>query len=283
MILPMNYPPEVMEHLVSDDLVANILIFDSGVGGLSVTKEIQLLLPNLNYTYLFDNEAYPYGELSVDVLLERATKLIRNIVRENDIDLVVVACNTASTVILPTLRKQLTIPVVGVVPAIKPACIAAKHAVGLLATPATIVRQYTQELIASFSCEKDVQLLGSTQLVDMAEEKLRGYDVDLNSLNQILSPFKDNVDVVVLGCTHFPLLKDEIQQVMGREVTLIDSGRAIALRVLRLLKEENRQEERKKEENKMFASATPKNEVALIANIKAFGFKSITRYLMTDL
>jgi glutamate racemase len=268
---------------LSDDLIANILIFDSGVGGLSVVRDIQQLLPKLNYTYLFDNQAFPYGELAVDVLLERATTLIGNMVRDKDIDLVVVACNTASTVVLPTLRRELAIPVVGVVPAIKPACLASKHAVGLLATPATIKRQYTQDLIALFSCQKEVQLLGSTQLVNMAEDKLRGIEVDICQLHQILNPFKDEVDVVVLGCTHFPLLRDEIQTVLGQHVTLVDSGRAIALRVASLLTKEKLKEGRKEKDNEMFASATPTNEVALITNIKAFGFNSIARYLMPDL
>ena len=268
---------------MANDLVANILIFDSGVGGLSVVKEIQQLLPNLNYTYLFDNQAYPYGELPADVLLERATTLIRNMVNQSDIDLVVVACNTASTVVLPALREQLSIPVVGVVPAIKPACLAAKHAVGLLATPATISRQYTQELISSFSHQKEVQLLGSTQLVDMAEQKLRGIEVDFDKLSKILQPFKNAVDVVVLGCTHFPLMREDIQHVLGKEVTLVDSGRAIAQRVESLLVKENLKSERKQEGNRMFASADPTNEAALITNIREFGFNSIDRYLMPDL
>lgn len=268
---------------MANDLVANILIFDSGVGGLSVVKEIQQLLPNLNYTYLFDNQAYPYGELPVEVLLERATTLIRNMVNDSDIDLVVVACNTASTVVLPTLRQQLTIPVVGVVPAIKPACLAAKHAVGLLATPATISRQYTHELISSFSYQKQVQLLGSTQLVDMAEEKLRSVKVDVDKLSKILQPFKGEVDVVVLGCTHFPLIKEDIQHVLGQEVTLVDSGRAIALRVESLLMEANLKQGKISKNNTMFASADPKNEAALITNIREFGFNSIDRYLMPDL
>ncbi|MGX9419396.1 glutamate racemase [Vibrio sp. WJH972] len=268
---------------MADNVIANILVFDSGVGGLSVVKEIQKLLPNLNYTYLFDNQAYPYGELSVDVLLQRATTLIRNMVCEYDIDIVVVACNTASTVILTELRQELSIPVVGVVPAIKPACLAAKHSVGLLATPATIKREYTRELISAFSYKKEVQLLGSTQLVDMAEKKLRGMGVDREELNQVMQPFKGQVDVVVLGCTHFPLLRNEIQEVMGSDVLLVDSGEAIAQRVLFLLTEEKQTVERTKRCNEMFSSATPKDEVALVVHISEFGFNSITRYLSSDL
>ncbi|KOO11116.1 glutamate racemase, partial [Vibrio xuii] len=115
---------------------AKVLIFDSGVGGLSVYKEIAERLPQLNYTYIFDNEAYPYGELEHDTLIQRVETLITQLVAENNIDLVVIACNTASTIVLPTLRENLTIPVVGVVPAIKPASNLANKAVGLIATPA---------------------------------------------------------------------------------------------------------------------------------------------------
>ncbi len=269
--------------MTSTDSIANILIFDSGVGGLSVYQEIQLQLPNLNYTYLFDNEAYPYGELPVDVLLKRATTLISGIVKERDIDLVVVACNTASTVVLPGLRELLPIPVVGVVPAIKPACLAAKSSVGLLATPATVKRPYTQDLIQAFSCKKKVELLGTTELVDMAEDKLRGMSVDLLRLSNILAPFKGVVDVVVLGCTHFPLLKEEIQTVMGTEVSLIDSGKAIAQRVKCLLMQEAEMYRKDKRENEMFCSATPKDEVALVDNIKRLGFHKLSLYSRFDL
>jgi glutamate racemase len=278
MILPTKYLNEVVENMVLSDSIANILIFDSGVGGLSVYQEIHRRLPNNNYIYLFDNEAYPYGELTIDVLLQRATHLINSIVAEKEIDLVVVACNTASTVVLPVLRTLLTIPVVGVVPAIKPACLASKHAIGLLATPATITRPYTHELINAFASEKEVALLGSTELVDMAEDKLRGIEIDLSRLQQIVKPLLGKVDVVVLGCTHFPLIRDEIQKVMGNGIMFVDSGKAIALRVESLLQQEEHRDKRNKVINQIFASATPKSEVALLNNIKKLGFSKISLY-----
>ncbi len=100
-----------------------VLVFDSGVGGLSVFQEIHRLLPNMDYLYLFDNEAYPYGELDQDVLITRVNKLVAALVEEHQADIVVIACNTASTIVLPSLRANLSIPVVGVVPAIKPVLI----------------------------------------------------------------------------------------------------------------------------------------------------------------
>ncbi len=138
-----------MVVIVSDSTIAKVLIFDSGVGGLSVYKEIQALLPQLSYTYLFDNEAYPYGELDQKVLLQRVESLVTGLVNKEGFDIVVIACNTASTIVLPTLRSMLSIPVVGVVPAIKPASSLANKAVGLIATPATVTRQYTHSTCSS--------------------------------------------------------------------------------------------------------------------------------------
>ncbi|MFC5079266.1 Glutamate racemase [Vibrio thalassae] len=213
----------------------NILIFDSGVGGLSVFKEIVQRLPYENYIYLFDNEAYPYGELAPETLISRTCTLVQQMMQRKTIDIVVIACNTASTIVLPHLRQQIDIPVVGVVPAIKPASLLSKTAVGLIATPATITRQYTHDLIRNFATDKEVKLIGDSRLVEMAEQKLRNESVDLQELEHILSPIKGEVDVAVLGCTHFPLIREEISLVLGKNVELVDSGEAIARRVDSLL------------------------------------------------
>ncbi|WP_198592772.1 glutamate racemase [Vibrio lentus] len=259
--------------VVSDSLKKNILVFDSGVGGLSVYKEISQLLPNHNYTYVFDNEAYPYGELDQQVLVRRVQSIVASFVASHAIDIVVIACNTASTIVLPTLRANNQIPIVGVVPAIKPASLLANKAVGLIATPATITREYTHELIKNFSSNKRVELLGSTRLVDMAEDKLRGETIDLEELQQILQPMINMVDVAVLGCTHFPLIKSEIQQVLGESVVLIDSGKAIAKRVQDLLGLESINKEGGVRE--VFCSALPKKESALNSMLKQLGFSSV--------
>lgn len=254
----------------------NVLIFDSGVGGLSVFQEINKRLPEVNYYYLFDNQAYPYGELSQETLLARVEALVVKMTQQFAIDLVVIACNTASTIVLPTLRAKLPIPVVGVVPAIKPASLLANRAVGLIATPATVTRQYTHDLIRDFAHEKEVELLGSTRLVDIAEEKLRGRQVDQQELAIILKPMKHKVDVAVLGCTHFPLLKEEIQQVLGDEIILVDSGEAIARRVQSLLHQLSPQST--KTPWRIFSTAQPWDEAALNGSLKTMGFNAIELY-----
>ncbi|ART80299.1 glutamate racemase [Oceanisphaera avium] len=224
--------------------MANILIFDSGMGGLSVYRELSKRIPAQQYLYLFDNAYFPYGELSEPRLVARVVELFSTFVKQHSVDIAVIACNTASTYVLPALRAQLSIPIVGVVPAIKPAAeysrqhqtLAKPAHIGLLATPGTISRRYTAELVQSFAPDIQVSMLGTTELVKMAEDKLAGLPVDIKRLKQILAPWSGNrgPDTLVLGCTHFPLLATEINQCLP-QVKLIDSGAAIARRVSYLL------------------------------------------------
>jgi glutamate racemase len=252
----------------------HILIFDSGIGGLSIYREIVKLQPHVRYTYIFDNEAYPYGELQEHDLINRVSGYISQFTKMFDVDLIVIACNSASTVALPTLREKLSIPVVGVVPAIKPAAKISKRAIGLIATPATIKRPYTAELIKTFAPNREVKMVGTTRLVNMAEDKLRGKEINLAELKEILLPDLLEIDVAVLGCTHFPWLKKEIAHVLGPEVTLVDSGLAIANRVIDLLGKASEQEETVTKE--VFCSAPPIKVDALNLGLEQLGFSKVT-------
>ncbi|PWC15350.1 glutamate racemase [Brenneria corticis] len=211
-----------------------VLVFDSGVGGLSVYDEIRQLLPDLHYIYAFDNEAFPYGEKPQQFIIERVVKIVGAIQQQHQLSLVVIACNTASTISLPALRERFTFPVVGVVPAIKPAAKLTRNGVvGLLATRATVQRSYTHELIARFANDCRILSLGSAELVALAEAKLQGETIATEDLQKILRPWlrlAEPPDTVVLGCTHFPLLAQELRLALPDGTRLVDSGSAIARR-----------------------------------------------------
>ena len=218
--------------------MAHALIFDSGVGGLSVAKEIRSLLPDLQQTYIADDEYRPYGVKTDAELRDRLPGLLWVLCEAVKPDLVIIACNTASTTALSDIRAALNIPVIGVVPAIKPAAaISQTGSFAVLGTPGTVRRKYVDQLIADFAPGKNVKLVGSTRLVAQAENKLAGRTVDLAVLKTEIAPIFDTgkVDCVVLACTHFPLLADELAKVSSRPVEWIDSGAAIARRVRSVL------------------------------------------------
>lgn len=217
-------------------------MLDSGVGGLSIFKEIMEYPVICSIDYVCDHLYFPYGLKNPEILIERVQLLVTEAVRESEsygkcYQAIVIACNTASTQVLDGLRRTFDIPVIGVVPAIKPAAQSSKNgSIGVLATDATVQGTYLKALIRDFAQGVEVEVLGTPQLVEFAEAKLAGKPVDLTVLANILSPFKErNVDHLVLGCTHFPLLRAEIQQVCDWPVTLIDSGYAIARRLSQVL------------------------------------------------
>lgn len=217
-----------------------VLVFDSGVGGLTVYDEIRSTLGLGSLVYVSDNGFFPYGEKTEEALVQRVGHIMRLLTQRYHPDMIVVACNTASTVVLSTIRSQMATPVVGVVPAIKPAAAQSQSKViGLLATPGTVARPYTQQLIEAFAADCQVIKVGSRELVIWAEEKLRGQPVDMQGVKRVLQPFinEQRVDQIVLGCTHFPLLVPELQQALGRPVTWVDSARAIQQQVSRVLEQ----------------------------------------------
>jgi glutamate racemase len=222
-----------------------ILAADSGLGGLTIAAEIRQALPQARQVYLCDNAFFPYGTKPDADLLAHFLKAMRAAIARVHPDLIVTGCNTISTICLPELRAATTIPVVGVVPAVKPAAQMSKRKIiGVLATPATIDRSYTDDLIQKFAADCRVVKLGSAELVAMAEAKLLGQVPDPTQLKRILAPFFDlppaqQPDVIVLACTHFPLLRAELEAAGPNGVAWIDSGAAVARRVLDVLPKES--------------------------------------------
>ncbi|MDF1628943.1 MAG: glutamate racemase [Alcanivoracaceae bacterium] len=214
-----------------------VLVFDSGVGGLSVAAEIRRRLPGLPLHYLMDSAGFPYGNKDDVTLVERVVKVCAEAVAEQQPRLLVVACNTASTLALPALRGALDIPVVGVVPALKVAAAASTSGqIGLLATPATVNRTYTDNLILDFAGGCDVRRFGSVELVQWAEDWI-AFGREPSGLFEHLDSWLSQpqpLSHVVLGCTHFPLLRPMLER-FWPTICWVDSGEAIARRVEQLV------------------------------------------------
>lgn len=219
-------------------MIPTILVFDSGIGGISVYNEVRQLLPDVHYIYAFDNQFFPYGDKDPDFLIDRVGQIINQVCKYHHVDLAIIACNTASTTCLPSLRACFSFPIVGVVPAIKPAAKLTKNKfIGLLATKATVRSQYTKDLVKKFASDCCVELLGLSELAIIAEQKLCGVPVNMVELQKLLTPWlilTVQPDVIVLGCTHYPFIYDELQELFPASL-LIDSGHAIATRVRSLL------------------------------------------------
>jgi len=233
-VAPMTNPPPL----------SSILIFDSGIGGLSIADEVTLALPQHPIVYIADNRLYPYGIQSDDALLTRAKALFPTLESHYQPAIIIIACNSASTLILDEVRAITQAPVIGVVPAIKPAAdITQTGNIGLLATKGTISRQYTLDLIAEFASHHEITKVASDILVSLAERKLHGDAIEEMLIEKELAPIINNtsVDTVILGCTHFPLIKQEIQNILGNKIRLIDSGEAIARRAAHILSISNQQ------------------------------------------
>lgn len=216
-------------------LQPTIGVFDSGVGGLSILGEIRLKLPQARFVYCSDNKNFPYGPKTGEEVIEATMMAVSALVLAEHIDILVIACGTASTIVLPHLRKKLNIEVVGVVPAIKPAAaISQSKVIGLLATPGTVKRPYTAQLIADYAKDCEVISVGSSELVAVAERFIAGESIPDQEFDSIVQPFiahASELDTMVLACTHFPLLKTQLAKAMPFVRYWVDSGAAIGRRI----------------------------------------------------
>jgi glutamate racemase len=224
---------------------ATILVFDSGLGGLTVLREIVRTRPDAHYVYVADDAFFPYGHHSEDRIITRVVPLIGELIAAHRPDLVVIACNTASTLVMSHLREQYQVPFVGTVPAIKPACARSKtKRVSVLGTKGTVQREYTKALIRDFAQGCEVTLVGSAELASLAEAALNGFEVGDSEISAELAPCfvgdregtSGHTDTIVLACTHYPLLMDRLVRLAPWPVDWIGPAPAIARRVADLLK-----------------------------------------------
>lgn len=213
-------------------------IFDSGVGGLSVLREIHSLLPNETTLYVADQERAPYGKKPKEKLIERADKIMQFFISKN-VKAVVIACNTATIYTVDEMRGKFKVPVIGTVPVVKVLSKATKTGkTAVFSTPGTAKSEYLQNLISKFASNIDVEIVGGSNLEELIEKG------DLNSpyvqevLEHHLKPLVEkDVDAIALGCTHYPFLKDQIQKIVGENVLVVDSGGAVARQTHRILEQ----------------------------------------------
>lgn len=220
-----------------------ILVFDSGIGGLTVLREARVIMPEHRFIYVGDDAAFPYGAWEDKALVKHMMSVFDGLVQRYDPAMIIVACNTASTVILPALREKYDFPIVGTVPAIKPAAERTSTGqVSVLATPGTVQRDYTRSLIGQFATDVNVRLVGSEHLAQAAETFMTTGAVDENLIRQEISEcFVDRygarTDIVVLACTHYPFLSNVLRRLAPWPVDWLNPAESIARHAKSLLPE----------------------------------------------
>ena len=221
-----------------------ILLFDSGVGGLSVLAEVRKTLPHAPVIYAADLAGLPYGTKSEAEVAARVCGLLGRMAERWNPRLICIACNTASTIALGMVREVLEIPIVGTVPAIKPAASETRSGtIGLLGTAATIRQAYVDNLESQFADGRTLLRYAAPGLVEAAEAKLRGRAVDPAAIDEAVAglriqPGGEEIDTVVLACTHFPLLQAELGEAFGAQVKFVDGAPGIARRIAHLVAEQ---------------------------------------------
>lgn len=260
---------------MSDD-ARPILFFDSGVGGLSVVAPTRALLPAAPIVYAADSAGFPYGTKSEGEIAARVPALLGRLAERYRPRLIVIACNTASTIALPAVRAALDLPIVGTVPAIKPAAQASRtRVIGVLGTEATVRQPYVDDLATRFATDCTVLRYGSAALVEIAEAALAGAAPSLHAVATELAglfnqPQGERIDVIVNACTHFPLLEDDMRAVAPREVAFVDGGPGIARRVATLTN--GQQWPRDSCEARLVFTRLGEREARIGAHLRAHGF-----------
>ena len=256
-------------------------MFDSGLGGLSVLREVREILPQAPVIYAADNAGLPYGEKSEAEIAARVAGLLGRMAERFQPRLACIACNTASTIALGMVRDVLEIPIVGTVPAIKPAAAMTQSGViGLLGTAATIRQRYVDDLEASHADGHRLIRHAAPDLVSAAETKLRGGRPDPAVFTAAVAglraqPDGDRIDTIVLACTHFPLVEDELRAAWGQPVRTVHGGVGIARRIAHLTQGQSFEGDRP--DRAVFTGAV-EDEAALALALKPYGIDHIDRF-----
>lgn len=214
-------------------------LFDSGVGGTSIWKEIHNLLPNENTIYLADSKNAPYGLKSKEEIIDLSYKNTEFLLEQNS-KIIVVACNTATTNAIKELRTKYDVPIIGIEPAIKPAAIHTKtKSIGILATKGTLSSELFYKTVSNLKGVNVIEQVGY-DLVKLIEEGKMESDEIRELLKTYLKPMIDaNIDHLVLGCSHFPYIVPQIKKILPESVKIIDSGEAVAKQTKLVLEKNN--------------------------------------------
>jgi glutamate racemase len=215
-------------------------IFDSGIGGLSVFRHIRELLPGEDLIYVCDRAHLPYGNKESRFILERSEHIVAFLIQQN-VKAIVIACNTATAIAVAHLRKRFLLPIIGMEPGVKPATeLSQSGVVGVLATEGTLVSGKFQNLVEQHANGADIFYCPCQGWVEAIEHNGASHDKTVQLVKQSLVPvLEKGVDTLVLGCTHYPFLKDTIEKVAGPSVTIIDTGLAVARQLQRRLSDSN--------------------------------------------
>ena len=258
-----------------------ILLFDSGVGGLSILSEMRALLPDAPVIYAADFAGLPYGSKSEPEIAARVCGLLGRMSERFAPRLVCIACNTASTIALGMVRDVLEVPIVGTVPAIKPAARLTKTGTfGVLGTEATIRQKYVDDLEREHAEGKTMLRYAAPGLVTLAEARMRGEPVSVDdvakaAMGLVLQAGGESVDTVVLACTHFPLLREELQAAFGKDVTLVDGSQGIARRIASLTQD---QQCARAAPDRMVVTGKGMLPEALCGRLADYGFESVDTF-----
>lgn len=241
---------------------APIGVFDSGVGGISVLKELVSLMPNENFIYFGDSKNAPYGTKSFDEI-EKLTVENAKYLKNKGCKAIVIACNTATSAGGKAVREMLDIPVIGIEPALKPAALMCEHPkVAVMATPLTLKLEKFANLMEKFDDNAVIYTVECPEIVGFVEKGiLQGAEIE-NCIRKYFEPLKGvKLDGIVLGCTHYPFVKNVIKKVVGEDVKLFDGGKGTAKELLRRLNEKNLLSDRKEKGKVEFVNSSGNTEI----------------------
>lgn len=247
-------------------------IFDSGIGGLSVLRHIRHLMPGENLIYVSDRAHLPYGNKENRFILERSEHIVDFLLQQN-VKAIVIACNTATAVAVAHLRNKFPLPIIGMEPGVKPAIEFSRNGIiGVLATEGTLISGKFKNLIEQHANGSDIYYSPCHGWVEAIEHNGATHDTTVKLVKESLIPLLDKgVDTLVLGCTHYPFLKDTIEEVAGPSVTIIDTGQAVARQLQRRLSESDIiSSDPAPGRERYWCSGTPATTQALISRIQGY-------------